>query len=112
MWRGGKKYGLADTNVFHAGDGNLHPLILFDWRNAEQKARVMKRGWRSSSSASTSAAPSAAARVGLERSTRCGNGFSRRRHPQPVAVKQAFDPKDLANPGKMFPKVEEVRHAS
>ena len=39
-----KKYNLMIPNVFHAGDGNLHPLILFDWRDADQKARVMKAG--------------------------------------------------------------------
>ena len=30
----GRKYNLQIPNVFHAGDGNLHPLILFDWRDA------------------------------------------------------------------------------
>ncbi len=37
----GKKYDLVIGNVFHAGDGNLHPLILFDMRNAEQFERVL-----------------------------------------------------------------------
>ena len=37
----GKKYGLTIGNVFHAGDGNLHPLILFDMRDAEQFQRVL-----------------------------------------------------------------------
>src|SRR5271167_1256777 len=37
----GKKYGLIIGNVFHAGDGNLHPLILFDDRDAAQFERVM-----------------------------------------------------------------------
>ena len=36
-----KKYDLIIGNVFHAGDGNLHPLILFDMRNAGQYERVM-----------------------------------------------------------------------
>ena len=35
-----KKYDLTIGNIFHAGDGNLHPLILFDMRNAEQFERV------------------------------------------------------------------------
>ncbi len=36
-----KKYDLVIGNIFHAGDGNLHPLILFDMRNAEQFQRVL-----------------------------------------------------------------------
>ena len=37
----GNKYNLAIANVFHAGDGNLHPLILFDERNEEELKRVV-----------------------------------------------------------------------
>jgi glycolate oxidase len=33
----GKKYDLQIPNVFHAGDGNLHPLILFDWRDKRRR---------------------------------------------------------------------------
>ena len=36
-----KKYDLTIGNIFHAGDGNLHPLILFDMRDAEQFERVL-----------------------------------------------------------------------
>ena len=37
-----KKYDLHIGNIFHAGDGNLHPLIMYDERNREQTARVIK----------------------------------------------------------------------
>src|SRR5262249_5806976 len=37
----GEKYQLRICNVFHAGDGNLHPIVLFDERDAEQVKRVM-----------------------------------------------------------------------
>ena len=37
----GKKYDLRICNVFHAGDGNIHPILLFDERDAEQVKRVM-----------------------------------------------------------------------
>ena len=40
----GEKYNLRIGNVFHAGDGNLHPLILFDSRDPEETARVNKVG--------------------------------------------------------------------
>jgi len=38
----GEKYNLRIANVFHAGDGNLHPAVLFDQRNSEEVERVMK----------------------------------------------------------------------
>ena len=37
-----KKYDLHIGNIFHAGDGNLHPLIMYDERNREQTAHVMQ----------------------------------------------------------------------
>jgi glycolate oxidase len=37
-----KKYDLHIGNIFHAGDGNLHPLILYDERNRDQTARAIK----------------------------------------------------------------------
>ena len=38
----GQKYGVRIVNVFHAGDGNIHPILLFDERDKEQVARVLK----------------------------------------------------------------------
>jgi glycolate oxidase len=40
--RVGEKYDLKICNVFHAGDGNIHPILLFDERNADQVSRVLK----------------------------------------------------------------------
>jgi glycolate oxidase len=40
----GEKYGLRIVNVFHAGDGNIHPILLFDERDAEQTQRVIHAG--------------------------------------------------------------------
>jgi glycolate oxidase len=40
----GQKYDIRIVNVFHAGDGNIHPILLFDERNAEQVQRVLKAG--------------------------------------------------------------------
>ncbi|HUK87105.1 MAG TPA: FAD-linked oxidase C-terminal domain-containing protein, partial [Terriglobales bacterium] len=40
----GKKYGLRIGNIFHAGDGNLHPCILFDSRDKQQTARTLAAG--------------------------------------------------------------------
>ena len=45
----GKKYGLTISNIFHAGDGNMHPIILFDARrpgDLEKPGPRVKRFWR------------------------------------------------------------------
>jgi glycolate oxidase len=65
------KYGLKCLNVFHAGDGNLHPLILFDANDADQLHRCVQ--------------------------------FSPEENEQMFAVKRAFDPQSLLNPGKVIP---------
>ncbi|MGH7127530.1 MAG: FAD-binding oxidoreductase, partial [Planctomycetaceae bacterium] len=38
----GRRHGIRIVNVFHAGDGNIHPILLFDERDAEQIQRVMR----------------------------------------------------------------------
>jgi glycolate oxidase len=109
----GKKYNLQIPNVFHAGDGNLHPLILFDWRDAEQKARVMKAGMEILElCVQMGGTISGEHGVGLEKidAMRLVHGEAEIRSQ--LRVKKAFDPRNLANPGKMFPIPEEVRHAA
>ncbi len=108
-----KKYDLQIPNVFHAGDGNLHPLILFDWRDAEQKARVMKAGMEILElCVEMGGTISGEHGVGLEKieAMRLVHGEAEIRSQ--LRVKKAFDPRNLANPGKMFPLPEEVRHAA
>jgi len=108
----GKKYNLQIPNVFHAGDGNLHPLILFDWRDAEQKGRVMKAGMEILQlCVETGGTISGEHGVGLEKIDAMRLIFSEADIRSQVRVKQAFDPRNLANPGKMFPLPEEVRCA-
>ena len=109
----GKKYNLQIPNVFHAGDGNLHPLILFDWRDTEQKARVMKAGMEILElCVQMGGTISGEHGVGLEKidAMRLVHGDAEIRSQ--LQVKKAFDPQNLANPGKMFPIPEEVRHAA
>jgi glycolate oxidase len=109
----GKKYNLRIPNVFHAGDGNLHPLILFDWRDAEQKARVMKAGMEILElCVEMGGTISGEHGVGLEKIDAMRLVFSEADIRSQVRVKQAFDPRNLANPGKMFPLPEEVRRAA
>ena len=109
----GKKYNLKIPNVFHAGDGNLHPLILFDWRDAEQKARVMKAGMEILQlCVEMGGTISGEHGVGLEKIDAMRLVFTEADIRSQVLVKQAFDPRNLANPGKMFPLPEEVRRAA
>jgi len=108
-----KKYNLMIPNVFHAGDGNLHPLILFDWRDADQKARVMKAGMEILQlCVEMGGTISGEHGVGLEKIDAMRLVFTEADIRSQVRVKQAFDPKNLANPGKMFPLPEEVRRAA
>jgi glycolate oxidase len=108
-----KKYNLMIPNVFHAGDGNLHPLILFDWRDADQKARVMKAGMEILEiCVAMGGTISGEHGVGLEKIEAMRLVFTEADIRSQVRVKQAFDPKNLANPGKMFPLSAEVRRAA
>jgi glycolate oxidase len=108
----GQKYDLKIPNVFHAGDGNLHPLILFDWRNPEQKARVMKAGMEILElCVELGGTISGEHGVGLEKMDSMRLVLSEADIRSQLRVKRAFDPADLANPGKIFPAPREVAHA-
>ncbi len=111
----GKKYDLKIPNVFHAGDGNLHPLILFDWRDAAQKERVMKAGMEILElCVAVGGTISGEHGVGIEKMDAMRLVFSQKEIDAQVKIKRAFDPRDLSNPGKIFPveKAQEVAHAS
>jgi len=103
------KYDLRIPNVFHAGDGNLHPLILFDWRDADQKARVLAAGMEILGlCAALGGTISGEHGVGMEKIEAMRLVLSEADIRAQLRVKRAFDPRNLANPGKMFPAPEEV----
>jgi glycolate oxidase len=100
----GRRHGLRIPNVFHAGDGNLHPLILYDGRDPAQTARVLEAGMEIMKlCVAAGGTISGEHGVGLEKVTgmRLVHGEAEIRAQR--AVKRAFDPHGLANPGKMFP---------
>ena len=108
----GRKYGLEIPNVFHAGDGNLHPLILFDWRDAEQKRRVMQAGMEILElCVQMGGTISGEHGVGIEKIDAMRLIWSDADLSAQRRVKRAFDPRDLANPGKLFPPAGEASHA-
>lgn len=99
-----KKYQLRCANVFHAGDGNLHPLILFDANDADQLHRCELFG---ADILETSVAMGGTVTgehgVGVEKLNSMCVQFSAEENEQMFGVKRAFDPKGLLNPGKVIP---------
>ena len=106
------KYDLRIPNVFHAGDGNLHPIILFDWRDPEETARVQEAAKEIlQMCADFGGTISGEHGVGIEKVEAMRLVMSEADIQAQRRVKQTFDPRNLANPGKMFPQPEEVGHA-
>jgi glycolate oxidase len=99
-----KKYGLRCANVFHAGDGNLHPLILFDANDADQLHRCEQFGAEiMETSVAMGGTITGEHGVGVEKlGTMCVQ-FSPEELAQMSSVKHAFDPQGLLNPGKVIP---------
>jgi glycolate oxidase len=100
----GKKYNLPIANVFHAGDGNLHPLILFDERDKDELARVHKAAFEIMQlCADMGGTISGEHGIGVEKLAAMPFIFSPRDIAAMRNVKLAFDPEDIYNPGKLIP---------
>ncbi|MFP4087455.1 MAG: FAD-binding oxidoreductase [Desulfobacteraceae bacterium] len=100
----GRKYDVPIGNVFHAGDGNLHPLIMFDDRDPEEKARVLKASSEILKlCADAGGTISGEHGVGLEKISETCFIFSNTDLEFERTLKDAFDPDDILNPGKMVP---------
>jgi glycolate oxidase len=103
----GKKYDLPIANVFHAGDGNLHPLILFDERNKEELKKVHAAGSEILKlCADAGGTISGEHGIGTEKKKEMFFVFSPRDLAAMEKVKRAFDPADIYNPGKVIPEAE------
>src|SRR5215208_505403 len=99
-----KKYALRCANVFHAGDGNLHPLILFDANDADQLRRAELFGAEIlEASVAMGGTVTGEHGVGVEKLNSMCVQFSRAECEQMFGVKRAFDSKSLLNPGKVIP---------
>jgi glycolate oxidase len=99
-----EKYRLRCVNVFHAGDGNLHPLILFDANDADQLRRCELFGAEIlETSVAMGGTVTGEHGVGVEKLNSMCVQFSPAELAQMSAVKRAFDPKSLLNPGKVIP---------
>ncbi|HXY22059.1 MAG TPA: FAD-linked oxidase C-terminal domain-containing protein, partial [Burkholderiaceae bacterium] len=95
-----QKYGLRCANVFHAGDGNLHPLILFDANDADQLRRCERFGADIlETSVRLGGTVTGEHGVGVEKLNSMCVQFSPSEREQMFAIKRAFDPDELLNPG-------------
>ncbi|HTV98107.1 MAG TPA: FAD-linked oxidase C-terminal domain-containing protein [Steroidobacteraceae bacterium] len=101
------KYRLPCVNVFHAGDGNLHPLILFDANDADQFRRCELFGAEILEvSLQLGGTVTGEHGVGVEKLNSMCVQFSPAEREQFLAVKRAFDPQELLNPGKVIPTLQ------
>lgn len=99
-----QKYGLRCCNVFHAGDGNLHPLILFDANDPDQLHRAEAFGAEIlETSVAMGGTVTGEHGVGVEKIGSMCVQFSPAEITQMQALKAAFDPAGGLNPGKMLP---------
>ena len=98
------RYGLRVANIFHAGDGNLHPIILFDERVPDEVERMtaanheivtlcLKMGGSLTGEHG----------IGLEKQDYMALMFGEDDLDMMIRVHKALDPDDLVNPGKFFP---------
>jgi glycolate oxidase len=98
------KYQLRCVNVFHAGDGNLHPLILFDANDRDQFRRCELFGAEIlEASLRLGGTVTGEHGVGVEKLNSMCVQFSPEEREQFIAVKRAFDPAEMLNPGKVIP---------
>jgi glycolate oxidase len=100
------QYGLAVANVFHAGDGNLHPLILYD---ANQPGEIERAEAFGADILRLCVAVGGVLTgehgVGVEKRDLMGTMFDETDLAHQERLKCAFDPDGLLNPGKVFPQL-------
>ena len=102
-----KKYQLRCANVFHAGDGNLHPLILFDANDPDQLRRCELFGAEiMETSVAMGGTVTGEHGIGVEKLNSMCVQFSATENEMMFGVKRAFDPKSLLNPGKVIPTLQ------
>ena len=100
------KYDLRVANVFHAGDGNLHPLILYDANVPGELERAEEFGSDILKlCVEVGGVLTGEHGVGVEKRDLMPEMFSEDDLNQQMRVKCAFDPSSLLNPGKMFPEL-------
>jgi glycolate oxidase len=99
-----KKYGLRIPNVFHAGDGNIHPLILYDEREPDQVRRAIEAGNDIlQKCVDLGGSVTGEHGIGVEKIDFMEKQFNRDDLDAMQLLRRVFDPEGRCNPHKMFP---------
>jgi glycolate oxidase len=102
--KAGKKHNLLIGNVFHAGDGNIHPCIAYDDRDPDHSARTVAAGDEIlRACVELGGSITGEHGIGYEKVDLMPLIFSKQDIAAMESVKEVFDPSNLSNPGKMFP---------
>ncbi len=110
MGRMSEQYGLQVANVFHAGDGNLHPLILFDANTEGELERTEEFGGKILElCVSVGGCITGEHGVGIEKLRQMPAQFNDQEIEQFHQIKFAFDPSALLNPGKGIPTLKQCQ---
>jgi glycolate oxidase len=108
-----KRTGYTICNVFHAGDGNLHPLVLFDSFIPGQYEAVLKIGDEILKlCADAGGSVTGEHGIGLEKRENIRYVFSQIDLDVMEQVRHVFDPRELMNPGKLFPSEQPMAAAA
>jgi glycolate oxidase subunit GlcD len=111
IYRIGERHGLTVANVFHAGDGNLHPNMPFDGRDADQAHRVAAASKEIMQlCVSVGGSITGEHGVGMDKIESMRLIFSENDMQRMLAVKDVFNPNGLCNPGKVIPTFKTCRY--
>jgi glycolate oxidase len=100
-----RKFNLRIANVFHAGDGNLHPLILYNSREAGETERAIQAGSEVLKiCADVGGSITGEHGVGVEKMEDMRFIFTEEEMDAQIRIRDIFNPDNLCNPGKIFPK--------
>ena len=99
-----RKYAITIANVFHAGDGNIHPILCFDERDEAQVARVLEASREILNECiALGGSVTGEHGIGVEKMEFMPKLFTLADLKAMVAVRQAFNPDNLCSPDKMIP---------
>jgi len=99
-----EKYGLRIPNVFHAGDGNIHPLVLYDERDPDQVRRALAAGHDILDKCiELGGSVTGEHGIGVEKIDFMAKQFAKDDLDAMRALRRVFDPENRCNPHKMFP---------
>ena len=99
-----KKYKLPVANAFHAGDGNLHPIIMFDANNKTSLEKTEKFGSDILKlCVKFGGVLSGEHGIGVEKRELMCEMFNNNDIQQQISIKNSLDPSSLLNPGKVYP---------